>query len=168
MKRAGLGLISAVLLAGAPLAAAPVPVGPDAASCRADADGPAILVVVHGFRRQSGTIRVQLHGDNGKTWLKTKAWMRRIELPVSAPVMPVCIKVPQPGRYAIAIRHDMDGDRKMTKSDGGGYSNNPSLGITKLQARYNEASFTVGNGVKQVDVVMNYLQGLSVRPIRKS
>jgi hypothetical protein len=60
----------------------------------------------------------------------------------------------------------MDGDRKMTKADGGGYSNNPALGITKLQARYSEASFLVGNGVKKVDVVMNYLQGLSVRPIR--
>ncbi len=166
MRRLGFGLILAVLLFGEPAVAAPGPMGPDAALCRARADGPAILVVVHGFRRQQGTIRVQLHGDNGKSWLKPKAWMRRIELPVTAPVMPVCIKVPQPGRYAIAIRHDMDGDRKMTRADGGGYSNNPALGITKLKARYNEASFLVGAGVKQIDVVMNYLQGLSVKPIR--
>lgn len=157
-------LLAALILAPAPAATAVL--GPEADACRPGARAPAVLVNVKGFRRQAGTIRVQLHGGNAATWLGDKTHMKRIELPVSRAEMPVCVRVPRPGRYAIAVRHDEDGDRKMTRHDGGGYSGNPDLSIARLKPAYDESAFTVGNGVAKVDVVMNYLFGLSVRPVR--
>lgn len=151
-------------LAAAPVAAAPL--GPEAAACRPGSREPAILVNVRGFRKPSGFLRVQVHGSDASTWLGDKTHLKRIELPVTRSVMPVCVRLPAPGRYAVAVRHDEDGDRKMTRRDGGGFSGNPDLSITKLKPSYSESSFTVGNGVKPVEVVLNYLFGLSIRPVR--
>ncbi|MFN3945062.1 MAG: DUF2141 domain-containing protein [Allosphingosinicella sp.] len=155
---------AAALAAAAP-AAAQAPIGPDAAACRGG--GPAILVNVRGFKNATGTVRVQLHGDNAATWLERGKYMKRIELPVPANgVMPVCVRVPGPGRYAIAVRHDMDGDGKMTANDGGGFSRNPRLSVSSLRPRYQDVSFQVGEGVQSIDVVMNYRYGLTIRPVR--
>lgn len=159
-------LLPLIALAAANSAAAQAPIGPEAAACRANQ--PSILVNVYGFRRQTGTIRVQLHGSNAATWLGDKTHMKRVELPVTATAMPVCVSVPAPGRYAIAVRHDEDGDRKFTRHDGGGFSRNPSLSITNLKPSYARTSFEVGAGTTRIDVVMNYLQGLSIRPIRRA
>jgi uncharacterized protein (DUF2141 family) len=153
------------LALGTPAWAAPL--GPDAQYCRSGS-GPALLVNVHGFRRQAGTIRVQLHGSNASTWLERGGWARRIELPVTAPTMPVCIRLPSPGRYAVAVRHDEDGDGRMTRRDGGGYSRNPRLSIASLRPAYDAAAFSAGPGQTRIDIVMQYLTGVSVRPVGSS
>lgn len=165
MKRATFSTFAGAMAAmlAAP-AAARAPVGPEAAACQTG--GPAILVNVTGFRHQTGKIRVQLHSAGADTWLKKPGYAKRIEVPVTAAVMPVCLKVPGPGNYAIAVRHDEDGDGRMTRHDGGGYSNNPDLSITHLQPSYQEAMFKAGSGVTPIKVVMNYLYGLSIHPVR--
>jgi len=146
-------------------AAAQAALGPDAAACAPGADGSAILVKVHGFRKQQGTIRVQLNDGNPSKWLEKNTWLKRVELPVNQKVMNVCLKVPGPGTYAVAVRHDEDGDRKMTQKDGGGYSRDPKLSITHLRPTHQEAAFRVGDGVTQMPIQLNYLQGLSIKPI---
>lgn len=165
MKRLILPMFG-LLLAAAPQAGFAQAMGPEAAACRPGANVPAILVNVYGFRKQTGTIRVQVHGDNAATWLGDKTHLKRIELPVTRAAMPVCVRVPAPGRYAVAVRHDEDGDGRFTRNDGGGYSGNPRLSVTHLRPSYSRASFTVGNDVTRVDVVMNYLFGLNIRPVR--
>lgn len=165
MKRL-ISISIATLLLFGPAPATAASLGPDAEACRAGSREPAILVNVKGFRRPTGFVRVQLHGSNAATWLGNKTHMKRIELPVSQAVMPVCVRVPAPGRYAIAVRHDEDGDKKMTRRDGGGYSRNPDLSITHLKPSYEESSFSVGNGTTSIDVTLNYLFGLSIRPVR--
>ena len=67
--------------------------------------------------------------------------------------------VPQPGSYAIAVRHDVNGngETELTK-DGGGVSNNPSFNIFNLgKPSYSKAAFEVGNEVKAISITMHYM-----------
>jgi uncharacterized protein (DUF2141 family) len=80
--------------------------------------------------------------------------------------MEVCIAVPRAGIYAVAVRHDADGNGKSGWNDGGGFSNNPRLNLIRLKPAYRKVAVSVGNGVKPVDVVLNYRKGLSIGPIR--
>ena len=83
---------------------------------------------------------------------------------VSGP-MPICVSLPRAGRYAVAVRHDIDGDGN-DWGDGGGFSRNPRLSLTSLRPRYQNVAFDVGGGIQNVNVVLNYRFGLSVRPVR--
>jgi uncharacterized protein (DUF2141 family) len=159
-----------VALVAATAAAAPAKaqeiLGPDAAACRAGTPGPAALVRVYGFKSRSGTLRVQLYGNNPDDFLAKGKKLKRIDLPVSpSGDMNVCVDLPSYGEYAIAVRHDRDGNRKSGWSDGGGFSGNPKISLTSLKPDFEEASFAARQGVTVVDVVMNYRSGLSIKPV---
>ena len=68
------------------------------------------------------------------------------------------------GSYAIAVRHDVQGNGS-DWNDGGGFSRNPRLSLLDLKPKYAEVNIPVGNGVKPVDVVLNYRRGLKIAPI---
>jgi uncharacterized protein (DUF2141 family) len=144
-------------------AAAPAQMGADAAACRAG--HPSILVNVVGFNQRTGNVRVALYGDPG-TFLDRGATMRKINLPVTPNgLMRICIAVPHPGRYAIAVRHDVDGDNARGDwSDGGGFSRNPHLSLLHLRPSFDAVAVNVGQGVLGVNVTLNYRYGLSIRP----
>jgi len=164
-----LALFSAAgaLAALAPAAAAQA-IGPDAAACRANADRPAILVNVTGFKEQSGRVRVQLYGTNPADFLAKGKYVRRIDLPVSGGRMAVCVAVPNPGNYAIAVRHDVDGNgKKGDWGDGGGFSRNPGLSLFHLKPSFKEVALPIGKGVRSIDVVLNYKRGLSIGPVSR-
>lgn len=157
------------LVAGAG-AAAPVKaqeiLGPDAAACRPGTPGPAALVRIYGFKDRGGTLRVQLYGNNPGDFLAKGKKLKRIDLPVSASGdMNVCVDLPKYGEYAIAVRHDRDGNRKSGWSDGGGFSGNPKISLTSLKPDYEDTAFVARQGVTVVDVVMNYRSGLSIKPV---
>ena len=80
--------------------------------------------------------------------------------------MRICVAVPRAGRYAVAVRHDSDGNGRSGWSDGGGFSRNPRLSLTSLRPRYQNVAFNVGPAVQSVNVVLNYRFGLSVHPVR--
>ena len=152
-----------------PATAAEAALGPDAASCRAGADEPAVLVNVSGFKTRSGNVRVQLYGGNPADFLAKGKWVRRIDLPVtgSGP-MKVCVALPKAGNYAVAVRHDVNGDGKSGMSDGGGFSRNPDISLFHLKPKYQQTVIAIDHGVKPVNVVLNYKQGLSVGTIKRS
>jgi uncharacterized protein (DUF2141 family) len=160
LAKAGL---SALALAAVP-AAAQAQLGADAATCRAGR--PSILVNVLGFNQRTGNVRVALYG-NPATFLDRGATMRKINLPVTpGGPMRICIAVPHPGRYAIAVRHDVDGDNAGGDwSDGGGFSRNPRISLLHLRPRFDAVAVNVGEGELGVNVVLNYRFGLSVRPV---
>lgn len=155
----------ALMASAAPAQAA---LGPDAPSCRAGATDPAVLVNVSGFKHRGGKLRVQLYGSNPRDFLAKGKKLRRIDLPVTdAGAMKVCVAVPRAGNYAVAVRHDADGNGKSGWNDGGGFSRNPKISLVDLKPSYNEVAIPVGNGVKPVDVVLNYRQGLKIGPVTK-
>jgi uncharacterized protein (DUF2141 family) len=159
---------AAALAFVASAAPAQAALGPDAPSCRAGAADPAVLVNVTGFKHRNGKLRVQLYGSNPADFLAKGKKLRRIDLPVTgAGPMRVCVAVPKTGNYAIAVRHDADGNGKSGWNDGGGFSRNPKISLMDLKPSYQEVAIPVGRGVKPVDVVLNYRQGLSIGPVNR-
>jgi uncharacterized protein (DUF2141 family) len=166
MSRLLLSILGAAAALAAPAAPAHAALGPDAPLCNAGSRRPAVLVSVSGFKNRVGRVRVQLYGNNPADFLATGKKLRRIDVPVtpSGP-MNVCVAVPGPGTYAIAVRHDADANGKSGWNDGGGFSNNPKITLLDLKPTLREVAFSVGNGVKPIRVVLNYRRGLTIGPI---
>ena len=169
-ERGALTLAAAMLALTAASAAAPAYaqeiLGPDAAACRAGAPGPAALVRIYGFKDRGGMLRVQLYGNDPDDFLAKGTKLKRIELPVVASGdMNICVDLPTYGDYAIAVRHDRDGNGKSGWNDGGGFSGNPRLSLTNLKPEFEDSAFAAREGVSVVDVVMNYRRGLAIKPL---
>ena len=79
--------------------------------------------------------------------------------------MRICVALPRAGSYAVAVRHDVDGNGRSGWSDGGGFSRNPDISLTNLRPRYQNVAVNVGDGPLPVRVVLNYRFGLSIRPV---
>jgi len=160
---AGAALALALALAAAPGAAQAM--GPDAAACRAG-DRPAVLVTVDGFNRRTGNVRVAIY-NNPNTFLDRGATLKKIDLPVTrGGPMRICVALPRAGSYAVAVRHDVDGNGRSGWSDGGGFSRNPDISLANLRPRYQNVAVNVGQAALPVRVVLNYRFGLSIRPVR--
>lgn len=154
----------AFLTAAAALLSAPVAAqtGGDAAACaRGDS---AVLVRVDGFKERRGMLRVQVYGGNPADFLAKGKKLRRVDVPVTRSRMEVCVDLPGPGNYAVAVRHDMDNNGKSGWNDGGGFSRNPSISLTHLRPSFRDVVIQVGRGVRPVDVTLNYRRGLSIGP----
>ena len=157
-------VLAALLLASGLAAPAAAALGPDASAC---SEGrPSVLVSVSGFKVRAGRLRVQLYGSDPASFLAKGAKLKRIDLAVTpAGAMSVCVAVPHPGTYAIAVRHDVNGDNSRGDwSDGGGFSNNPSLSLFHLKPSLSQTAINVGGGVKAISVTLLYRRGLSIGP----
>lgn len=154
-------------VAGLAAPAGAAPIGPDAAACRAG-DRPSVLVRVEGFKRRTGTLRVQIYGSNPADFLAKGKKLRRIDVPVvPAGAMAVCVALPGPGDYAVAVRHDLNGNGKSGWDDGGGFSRNPPISLMHLKPSYDQVAISVGRATRPVDVRLNYRQGLSIGPLAR-
>ncbi|HEV2865622.1 MAG TPA: DUF2141 domain-containing protein [Allosphingosinicella sp.] len=158
--------LGALALAAALPGAAQAAIGPDAAACRPGSPGPALVVNVTGFKARTGNVRVNVYGPDPRLFLERGRYVRQINLRVSAGGnMPICVRLPRAGRYAVAVRHDVDGDGN-DWGDGGGFSRNPRLSLTNLRPGYNNVAFNVAGGIQGITVVLNYRFGLSIHPVR--
>ena len=147
--------------------------GPQAAACADSAPGAAVLVHVTGFKDRTGNVRVELYPATDADFLTPGSKLRadgkvftRIDVPTPPMDEPtVCLALPGPGDYAVAVLHDRNADGKLNAfSDGYGFPNNPRLGYSKPSAK--EATFHAAAGQTQVDVVLNYWNGIAARPLR--
>ncbi len=164
LSATSVSLVSA-LLAGP--AAAQI-LGSDAAACAPGAPGPAVLVNVIGFKDRDGRLRVQYYPDEKEDYLGSGRYIRRQEIPVTASGdMQLCLTLPAPGSYVMVALHDRNKDGKLSIwGDGIGFSNNPRIPLGKPALE--KTRFAAGPGVTRLDVVLNYMQGLSPRPIKKN
>jgi uncharacterized protein (DUF2141 family) len=171
MSKVRVGAV-AVMLAGAmalPGAGRAASAGPFGSVCSA-ANEPAMLVRVTGFKVRTGTIRVQSYGGDPDRYFDKGTYLKRIEVPVpSAGALEVCMPVAAPGRYAVSVRHDVNGAGKADKSSGGGMSGNPHMSlfdvVFKRKPSPEQVAVDVGHGVRVVPVTLNYLIGGSFRPV---
>lgn len=109
---------------------------PEPAAAQPGCQGPAsntyINVVVEGLRNGNGLVAVTLYADNSRKFLAKGGSLYVGRVDASAPTTRMCIHVPNPGVYAIAIYHDENGNRKIDRggvlgipTEGFGFSNNP-------------------------------------------
>ena len=149
------------------LAAAASLLTPGHATCA----GPALRVQVDGFANRQGAVRVRLFGPPTSSYFDKKRAVIRYEVPVprSGPVA-FCLPVPKAGVYAVDVRHDVNGNGKTDRADGGGASGNPSMSLTGMilgrKPNPNTVGVAVGNDTRDVRVTLLYLQGTSFRPAR--
>lgn len=121
--------------------------------------GPAVMVTVDGITSSSGKVRVQSYRATASDWLQKGRWINRIETGAKAGTMTFCLPVPASGSYAIAVRHDVNGNgRTDLSTDGGGMSNNPSINIFNLgKPSYKRTGISVGDDVKSIRINMRYM-----------
>lgn len=155
---APLFLSAALLVVPASMAHANQIISNNLNKCRTG-NGPAVLVKVNGIKEASGNIRVQSYRGTREEWLKKGAWLKRIEVPAQRGSMMFCLPVAKSGTYAIAVRHDVNGNGKTDlSSDGGGMSNDPSINIFNLgKPSYKKTAFQVGDEVKSISIQMRYM-----------
>ena len=160
-------LAGSLAAAGAIALAAPAAAaiaGQDAQACLAGK--PAILVHVTGFKAPTGEVKVSLYDSNPSRYLAHKGKIRKVLVPVKGPgPLDVCIAVPKPGRYAVAVHHDINHSGDKDRHDGGGYSGNPRVSLTNMKPPFSQTAVAVGNSTARVGVRLLYIQGLSVRPV---
>jgi uncharacterized protein (DUF2141 family) len=165
-----LGTGIALSLAAVPAVAAPMASHPGVC---APGTGPALQVQVRGFKLRRGNLRVQAYGGDSASFFEKGQYIDRIDVavPASGNAL-ICVPVARPGLYAVSVRHDMDGDRKTGRADGGGMSGNPRVSVTDLLFKRKPApeavAVRVGSGPTPVPIILNYLQGMSFRPISEN
>lgn len=90
-----------------------------------------LYVTVTGINAAQGLIAVTLYADDPHRFLAKRGSLYVGRVPASAPTTRMCIHVPKPGTYALAVYHDADSNRKINRSalglprEGFGFSNNP-------------------------------------------
>lgn len=155
---ASIALSTTILLSSAPAFAGGREITNDLRPCRSG-KGPAVLVKVTGLKTETGKVRIQSYRGTQDEWLKKGAWLNRIETPVTGENMTFCLPISEAGEYAIAVRHDVNGNGKTDITrDGGGMSNNPSINIFNLgKPSYKKTKFAIGNEIKSISINMKYM-----------
>jgi uncharacterized protein (DUF2141 family) len=91
-----------------------------------------INVIVEGVRSGSGLVAVTLYADDSRRFLAKGGSLQIGRVRAVAGTTRVCITVPQPGTYVLAVYHDENGNQKFDRTgigfpaEGYGFSNNPS------------------------------------------
>ena len=125
---------------------------------------PSVLVHVAGFKRAAGKVKVSIYGSDRDRWLAKDGRISKVKVPVTGRAMDICMPVPAPGKYAVAVHHDLNTNGERDRQDGGGYSRNPKVSLTNPKPSFSKAAFSVGNGPARVGVTLLYIKGLGVRP----
>jgi uncharacterized protein (DUF2141 family) len=91
-----------------------------------------INVTIDGVRNGNGLMAVTLYADEPRKFLVKKGSMYVGRVDATAPETRMCLYVPKPGVYALAVYHDEDASRNIKRSgvlglpeEGFGFSNNP-------------------------------------------
>jgi len=149
--------LAAGLVASFPAGAYRQAIPNDMGRCAAGS-GPAVKVTVTGIKTSRGTMRVQTYRGTSSEWLAKGKWLHRVEAPARRGTMTFCLPVPEAGTYAVAVRHDVNGNGSTDlREDGGGMSNNPSINIFNLgRPSYKKTAFSVGGEVKPITITMRY------------
>jgi uncharacterized protein (DUF2141 family) len=163
--RAGVtGLALAGLLAAGPLMARGYVYARtgtnDLGDCAAG-KGPAVRIAVNGIKSGEGQVFTRVYPANRADWLKSKRYLMRVDAKPQAGSMTVCVPLPGTGDFAIAVHHDVNGNRKSDLSDGAGMSNNPGirkiLGLVPRPPSVEKVRFTAGPGITRMTINMQYM-----------
>lgn len=149
-----------ILIAAAALAAFAPPAAAQADACTGHPSATRLYVRVEGVRSAEGLIAVTLYPDDRSRFLAHRGSLYVGRVPAVAGTTRACIYVPAPGAYAVAVYHDADGNRHLTKNaigfpaEGGGFSNNPGtfLGLPSFSA----SRFTVKASGEEIRIRLRY------------
>ena len=153
-----LALVPGLLLCTQTLAAGAFNIKPHEAPDACNTDIPQIRVTVNDIG-PGGVLNVELY-DGPEHFLFKEGRKRRVRVPAVEGRQTVCMNLEQPGTYAVAAYHDLDGNRKLKKQwnlmpgEPFGLSNNPEqhFGFPK----FSDSAFTTGS--PGADIVVDLKQ----------
>ncbi len=112
-------------------------------------------IVISGVHGSTGLMTASLYGDDEAHFLKSKGSLKVWRAPAVSPQTTMCIWLPHPGAYEIAIYQDLDANMKWDHAAFGsiepfGFSRNPtiffsapSLSSTRFQAPAGDTTIRV-------------------------
>ena len=113
------------------MAALAAPAAAKEGDCTGTASETHLFVNVDNVRNSRGLIAVTLYTDERRKFLAKRGSLYVGRVPARQGRTRVCIHVPAPGTYAVAVYHDADADRSFDRTglglpdEGFGFSNNP-------------------------------------------
>lgn len=134
-NRAAAALVAVLLAAAGSMATAARPASAPAAApsgCTGPASATWLNVKVDGVRNSTGIVAVTLYEDDSSKFLARHGSLYVGRVDARTGTTRVCIFVPKPGVYALAIYHDENASRKFDRTglglpaEGYGFSNNPA------------------------------------------
>ena len=133
-------LLGLAVAAASPLAGARAQPGAD--SCSGPPGEIRLFVDVQGVRASQGLVAATLYADDSRKFLAKRGSLYVGRVPARAGTTRVCLNLPRPGIYAVAVYHDADGNRHFNRNAFGlpaeayGFSNNPGtfFGIPHFSA----------------------------------
>jgi uncharacterized protein (DUF2141 family) len=75
-----------------------------------------ITVQVAGLRSAQGRVLVALHADRSSFPSQWDRATASVSVAAATPAVTLAVKLPSPGRYALIVVHDEDGNGRMTKN----------------------------------------------------
>lgn len=133
LSRAAAVLTAALAAAASLLTAAPAQAQSQApAGCTGHASDTWVNVAVEDVRNGNGLVAVTLYADDASRFLAHHGSLYVGRVEAHPGTTRVCLFVPKPGVYGIAVYHDENANRKIDRSalglprEGFGFSNDPS------------------------------------------
>jgi uncharacterized protein (DUF2141 family) len=119
-----------------------------------------LIVQVDGVRSSQGLMAVTLYPDDPDRFLRHHGSLKVVRTAAKAPTTDVCLYLPAPGYYGIAVYHDENGNRKLDKSgffpsEGSGLSNNPKVVFYRLPPLKN-SRFNTHAGDNHIEISLRY------------
>jgi len=124
--------------------------------------GPARLrVLVEGVRAGQGLMTATLYPDIQDRFLKANGQLAVWRVPAAAPVTVMCLRLPAPGRYALAVYDDVNLNGRFDHTtfaprEPYGFSNNPHPFFVLPSVR--SVTFTAGTGDTILHIHLTYPQ----------
>ena len=128
--------------------------------CSVAGDQVRLQLTVKGLRSEKGTVVVTVYGDQPEDFLAKGQKLEKVRLPARAGVTRGCVVLPKPGRYALAIYHDEDDNRHLTRglfglpTEGYAFSNDPEI-FLRLPT-FQEVAFNAQAAVNHVFMHIRY------------
>ncbi|HYC04528.1 MAG TPA: DUF2141 domain-containing protein [Azospirillaceae bacterium] len=144
---------------GAPVSAAVAPPSMPEDACVGDGQV-RLRLELGGVRSSKGQLVVTVYPDDEKRFLAKGGKVARVRVLASAPATVACVPVPASGKYAIAVYHDENDNRKFDRTmvglpaEGYGFSNDAetTLGLPKFEA----VLFAADKGENKLSIRMKY------------
>ncbi len=142
-------LSAGVLLLAATSAATAAPV------CEGTPSDTQLRIVIDGVRSNEGLMAATLYADDEAHFLKSQGSLKVWRVPAQAPSTTMCIWLPHPGAYEVAVYHDANSNLKWDHSslgsiEGFGFSRNPmiffsapSMKATRFQAPVGDTTLRI-------------------------
>lgn len=128
--------------------------------CDEQPDSVRLHLRVEGLHSARGNITVTIYPDDPERFLVRHAKLALMRAPATQPTTSICLRLPAPGRYEIALYHDENDDHHFNRSwiglpeEGYGFSNNPRslTGLPTIE----DARFSAGVGDTTLSIELHY------------